>query len=78
MKDRIGADQLSVGERAIVMQLHTVGSMRRRLLDIGLLENTVIECVGRAPSGDPIAFSIRGAIMAIRREDCRNILVRTV
>ena len=44
-------------------------------MDIGLTENTAVECVGRSPAGDPTAFLIRGAVIALREEDCKNILV---
>ena len=49
--------------------------MRRRLLDIGLIENTDVECLGRSPAGDPSAYLIRGAVIAIRAADCRDILI---
>ena len=49
--------------------------MRRRLLDIGLIENTEVTCVGRSHGGDPAAFLIRGAVIALRRADCKKILV---
>ncbi len=68
-----GLHELAVGGRGIVYQIHTTGTMRRRLLDIGLIENTVVECVGKSPAGDPLAFLIRGAVIAIRCEDCRTI-----
>lgn len=64
------------GERAVVSSLNLSGSMRRRLLDIGLIENTDVECIGRSPGGDPSAFLIRGAVIAIRSEDCKNILLK--
>lgn len=64
------------GEHAVVSSLRSTGSMRRRLLDIGLIENTDVECIGRSPGGDPSAFLIRGAVIAIRSEDCENILVK--
>ena len=57
-------------------ELVSTGSIRRRLLDIGLVENTEVECLGRSPAGDPCAYLIRGAVIAIRSEDCRNILVQ--
>ncbi len=66
------------GQRAVVRALKCNGSMRRRLLDIGLIENTEVECLGRSPGGDPSAFLIRGAVIAIRSEDCRNILIHPV
>ncbi len=64
------------GQRAIVKTLRSTGSMRRRLLDIGLIENTGCFCVGRSPSGDPKAFLIRGAVIAIRSEDCQDIMIK--
>ncbi len=76
MDTQIGLHELTIGQRAVVESLHMSGGMRRRLLDIGLVEQTTIECVGCAPSGDPMAFCIRGAVIALRCEDCRRICVR--
>lgn len=69
----IGLQELEIGQYGTVHRLHTAGDMRRRLLDIGLIENTVVECIGKSPAGDPLAFLIRGAVIAIRREDCRTV-----
>lgn len=49
--------------------------MLQRLLDIGLVQNTAVECVGVSPSGDPTAYLIRGAVIALRNEDGRHIHV---
>lgn len=66
---------LQVGERARVASLLSRGSMRRRLQDIGLIEGTEVECVQKSPAGDPVAYRIRGALIALRSEDSPNILV---
>ncbi len=71
-------NDIKPGQRATVRALQTSGSMRRRLLDIGLIENTEVECLGRSPGGDPTAFLIRGSVFAIRSEDCRHILVHAL
>lgn len=63
------------GERAKVCALSAGGAMRRRLLDIGLIADTEVECVGRSPGGDPSAYLIRGAVIALRKEDCKNIFI---
>lgn len=67
---------LEVGQSCIVSEILTRGSMRRRFLDIGLIENTVVKCVGQSPSGDPKAYLIRGAVIAIRSDDSGEIIVR--
>lgn len=76
MSDSLNLSQVSPGQHAVVKKLLSTGSMRRRLLDIGLIEDTDVECLGRSPAGDPTAFLIRGAVIAIRSEDCANILIK--
>ncbi len=66
--------RLRPGERAVVQSLENRGLIRRRLRDIGLVENTPVECLGKSPLGDPAAYLIRGAVIALRRED--SALVR--
>ena len=68
-------NDIEPGQTAKVRELLSTGSIRRRLLDIGLIENTEVECLGRSPAGDPSAFLIRGAVIAIRREDGRKIWI---
>lgn len=67
---------LAPGQRGVVRELETAGPMRRRLLDIGLVGGTPVECLGRSPGGDPAAYLIRGAVIAIRREDCAGVVLR--
>lgn len=67
---------LNQGQRAIITELVSLGEMRRRLQDMGLIEGTTVECVGRSPLGDPSAFLIRGAVIALRCEDSKTILVK--
>ena len=67
---------LRPGQRGTVEALHSVGAMRRRLLDIGLIEGTNVECLGRSPGGDTAAVLLRGAVIAIRSSDGRDVLLR--
>ena len=47
----------------------------RRLQDLGVVRGTKIKCILRSHLGDPTAYKIRGAIVAIRDEDAQNVLV---
>ena len=76
MNGRVRLSDMRVGERATVTALTTGGGMRRRLMDIGLLQDTVVECVGKSPAGDPAAYLIAGAVIAIRREDGNHVFVQ--
>ena len=57
------------GQTVRVRELLSTGSMRRRLLDIGLIEGTDVACLQKSPAGDPVAYLIRGAVIAIRSEE---------
>lgn len=61
--------ELERGRRAVVLDIHSGDDMRRRLQDIGLVKGTDVTCIQKSPLGDPIAFLIRGAIIALRSED---------
>lgn len=74
-RDSVRLSDIKPGQRATVLAIDTEGSMRRRFFDIGLIENTAVECIGRSPAGDPSAYLIRGAVVAIRKEDTQNITV---
>lgn len=78
MQQTIRLSDLRPGQRGVVRALHSTGAMRRRLLDIGLVEDTGVECLGRSPGGDPAAFLIRGAVIAIRDRDGNNVLLDRV
>ena len=75
-QDMIPLSAVPEGSVAKVINLFTTGSMRRRLQDIGLIEGTDVECLQKSPSGDPVAYLIRGAVIALRAEDSEKILVR--
>ena len=70
--------ELLPGQSAEVRSLQTVGPMRRRLLDLGLIEHTEVMCLGKSPLGDPSAYLIRGAVIAIRSDEASNIIVECV
>lgn len=63
------------GDRPVGELGSQTGSIRRRLLDIGLVEGTPVSCLQRSPAGDPVAYLIRGAVIAIRSEDSAQILM---
>lgn len=71
-------NDIAEGECAVVSRLLTHGAMRRRFLDIGLTEGAEVECVGASPMGDPRAYLICGAVVAIRKADARSVLIEKV
>ena len=70
--------ELAPNETAVVTAVTNEDSMRRRLLDLGLTEGTRVLCVGQSPAGDPAAYLIRGAVIALRRADSRAIRITRI
>ncbi|MGI6403940.1 MAG: FeoA family protein [Oscillospiraceae bacterium] len=70
-------NQLPIGSQARVSGLLSQGRMRRRLLDLGLVDGTLVKSIYSGPSGDPVAYEIRGAVIALRGEDSAQILVES-
>ncbi len=68
----------NVGDIVKVKKVTSTGDIKRRLLDIGLTPGTKIENAFKNPFGDIAAYEIRGALIAIRDIDSRNILVEEV
>lgn len=65
--------ELKVGETGIIAALHLDAEMTRRLWDLGFTKGTKVEAVQASPSGDPIAYRIRGTIFAIRKKEALGI-----
>lgn len=76
MIKNICLNDLKMGEMGVITSLSAQGTIKRRLLDIGLVDNTEVQCILDSPSKDPKAFLIRGAVIALRNEDCQNVLIR--
>lgn len=69
----ITLDTLQVGQWGQVAEVLTDPAMRRRLLDLGLVPGTMVGCTAVSPAGDPAAYWIRGAVIALRRRDACGI-----
>ncbi|QAT60858.1 MULTISPECIES: FeoA family protein [Tissierellales] len=73
----ISLDQLPIGTKANVTMLTSDGTTRRRMLDLGIIKGTEIEPLYKSPSGNPVAYLIRGAVIALRSDVSSKIMVTT-
>ncbi len=53
------------------------GQQRRRLMDLGVLPGTRITAELRSPGGEPVAYRVRDALIALRRRHADMIVVDT-
>lgn len=68
-------DLLGPGQVARVVSLESVGAERMRLMDLGIVPGARLEYAMRSPLGDPTAYRVRGAVVALRRSQTRQIRV---
>lgn len=69
---------LKIGEEATVLNISKAlrGQQRRRLMDLGIVPGTVVSAEMRSASGDPTAYNIRGAVVALRKQHAQMIFIQ--
>lgn len=61
-------NSLALGESARVLSTEQC-RIKDRLFDVGLIPGATVKCMLKSPLGDPTAYLIEGALIAIRAED---------
>jgi DtxR family Mn-dependent transcriptional regulator len=71
-------NSLQTGEAGVVIGISKAcrGMQRRRLMDLGIVPGTVITAELKSASGNPIAYNIRGAMIALRNEQANLVHIR--
>ncbi len=67
--------ELKPGQRGRITKISAKGSIRRRILDMGVIKGAEIEMERIAPLGDPIEVKIKGYHLSLRKEEAANIYV---
>lgn len=68
-------NQLPLNKIGKIDKIDCDEGIKRRLLDMGLVRETNIKPILVSPSKDPRAFLVRGTIIAIRKEDAKDIKI---
>ena len=71
---------LEIGDSAVVKRISPLfrGQQRRRLMDMGVVPGTRISAAFRSASGDPVAYRILGATLAIRKAQADHIYIQKI
>lgn len=67
---------LAEGQSGTVTGICPGCPLYERLRDIGLTAGTTVTCLHISPAGDPAAYRIRGAVIALRKEDAKTVSLR--
>ena len=67
--------EVSTGETAIVSKINVAGSVKRRIMDMGITKGVAVTVRKVAPLGDPIELNVRNYAVSLRKADAENIIV---
>lgn len=72
----ISLDKVKIGEQCVVEKIADGSSVRRRVMDMGIVKGTKLQVKGKAPLGDPIEILVRGYKLTLRKKEARDIMVQ--
>lgn len=71
-------DQLSLHQKAYIIEILGTGKLRKRLLEMGMVPGTIIHIQKIAPMRDPIEVFVRNYVLSFRKEIAKMIVVKVV
>ncbi len=69
--------ELKPGQQGRVTSVGTSGSMKRRIMDMGVTPGVEIRVIKVAPLGDPIEVNVRGYELSLRKDEAAQIEVES-
>lgn len=67
---------IPIGARGIISSVMGDIRNRDRLMELGFTKDAEVMALHKSPAGDPTAYYIKGSVMALRKEDADNILIK--
>lgn len=69
---------LKPGEKGRITKIGAQGSLKRRLMDMGVLVGEEIKVEKIAPLGDPLEVTIKNYNLSLRKKEAEGISVEVV
>jgi ferrous iron transport protein A len=70
--------QIKIGQSGKITKIGSVGAIKRRLMDMGVLVGEEIKVEKVAPLGDPIEVTIKKYKLSLRKNEAANIDVEVI
>ncbi|MFC1486020.1 ferrous iron transport protein A [Candidatus Latescibacterota bacterium] len=70
--------EMAPGEYGIITTVNTEGELKRRLMDMGIIEGAQVEVVKQAPLGDPLQIKVHNTLIALRKKEASTILIESL
>ncbi|MGC9003047.1 MAG: FeoA family protein [Dictyoglomus sp.] len=70
--------ELKIGQKARILSIKTTGPLKKRLMDMGVLEGEPIIVEKVAPLGDPIDIVVKNYHLSLRKSEAEKIEVEVI
>ncbi len=67
---------IPMGVRGTISAVSGDFKNRDRLMELGFTKDAEVMALHKSPAGDPVAYFIKGSVMALRKEDADNIFIK--
>ena len=68
-------NELPLNSNGKIVSIGFSGKLRRRFLDLGFSIGSKVYSAFKSPSGDPVAYIVRGTVIALRNVDAEQIII---
>ncbi len=68
--------EMKPGQQGKVTSIGSAGTMKRRIMDMGVTPGVEIKVIKVAPLGDPIEVNVRGYELSLRKDEAAQIQVQ--
>ncbi|OQY26961.1 MAG: hypothetical protein B6244_12060 [Candidatus Cloacimonetes bacterium 4572_55] len=75
MEHPLSLDKIKAGEWATIKKVNAKGRFKKRLIEMGFVENTKIYVQKSAPLNDPVEYVIKGYHVSLRRSEAAQVAV---
>lgn len=69
---------LKPGERGKITRMGAIGSLKRRLMDMGVLVDEEVKMKKVAPLGDPVEVTIKNYNLSLRKKEAEGISIEVM
>ena len=78
MENKCTLNKLPINKSAVINSVECNGTIKSRIMDFGFIEDALVTPLFTSPFGDPTAYLIKNAIIALRYKDSKNIIVTPI
>lgn len=70
--------ELKIGQKARILKIEGLRSIKKRIMEFGIIKGEIIELIGIAPFGDPLSYRLNDFNLSLRMKEADNVIVELI